>query len=239
MKNKKLTSILGIVGAALFAFSICACISSQESEMQQATPYQAPMEPPSSFSFYGIGELRSFVSSVQSAVKLSDEEFESYAKTNSMLCSNDIDSKADLNNLVDELNRIPFPKLDKAKLIYMDYRPYFDDSHISIDIGNDRSCSFTFSLDRGLDSEIEMLKREISSLSSVDATRSAYINKLYVVDDISEWFKNPEAQHNAHVFLADIDGISVRITTRELSRAEAENAICAFEFGKLIDIIGE
>lgn len=233
-----------ILLAALFACSICACSSSQEPEMQQAAPYQAPMEPPpDGFSFRSIDELRAFVSSIQMSMEMSEEDFESYAKSDSMLCSNNINSKADLNNLVDELNRIPFPKVDESQVLSMNYRPYFNDSRISIDLGNGRSCSFSYVLDARFDSEgLKALQKSCGSLSMIDSIRSAYISNLCILNDVSEISDiaaDAIASHNGLVFFADINGACVRIDTREFSRAEAEELISSLEFGKLLDIIGK
>lgn len=233
-----------ILLAALFACSICACSSSQEPEMQQAAPYQASMEPPpGGFSFYSSDELRAFVSSILTSMKLSDNEFESYAETNAMLCSNNINSKADLNNLVDELNRIPFPKVDESQVLFMDYRPDFNDSYISIDLGNGRSCSFSYVLDARFDSGgVKALRKTYDSLSMIDSIRSAYISNLCILNDVSEISDiaaDSIASQNGLIFFADINGVWAKIITREFYRAEAEELISSFEFGKLLDIIGK
>ncbi len=232
-----------ILLAALFACLACACSIGRSGEDKTDVPIapmpEASISPPEqpSIPFYGIDELRAFIA----AAELSDAELERFIKENEYDIYG-IQNRADLKRMLERFDKLPFPTSDEYKFNFMSFFTELGNSTIVylLDKGH---CYFIIDLESETNSQEAAFKKALAAnnLSQLEFKRSDHNRKLYVVENTEAYYKDNGVSSSAEsvIFFADIDGSVISIETVQLSRAEAENAICAFEFGKLTDIIGE
>lgn len=223
--------------AAILAVCICsalACSSVHKTEMTptaqptaQPTEWQAGHQvPPDSIEFRSVEEMQAFFSSV----KLDESKVESYIEERGIRRCCGVRNKAELSDLLERFDRIPFPTHPKYKPHYMDYYPTF--GRFTLVYLFDKGHGY-FTIYEGLSADSETLlngKIKSKDVTQIIPTGSDKIRRLYIVNDT-------DVSDDAVTFWADIDGFLVEILTVYNSRSEAVEIVQSFDFGKMSEVV--
>ena len=118
--------------AAILAVCICSALACSSVHKTETTPTAQPTAqptewqaghqvPPDSIEFRSVEEMQAFFASV----KLDESKVASYIEERGIRRCCGVRNKAELSDLLERFDRIPFPTHPKYKPHYMDYYPTF------------------------------------------------------------------------------------------------------------------
>lgn len=163
-------------------------------------------------------------------MKLDESKVESYIEERGIRRCCGVRNKAELSDLLERFDRIPFPTHPKYKPHYMDYYPTFE--RFTLVYLFDKGHGY-FTIFEGLSADSETLlngKIKSKDVTQIIPTGSDKIRRLYIVNDT-------DVSDDAVTFWADIDGFLVEILTVYNSRSEAVEIVQSFDFGKMSEVV--
>lgn len=223
--------------AAILAVCICSALACSSVHKTETTPTAQPTAqptewqaghqvPPDSIEFRSVEEMQAFFASV----KLDESKVESYIEERGIRRCCGVRNKAELSDLLERFDRIPFPTHPKYKPHYMDYYPTF--GRFTLVYLFDKGHGY-FTIYEGLSADSETLlngKIKSKDVTQIIPTGSDKIRRLYIVNDT-------DVSDDAVTFWADIDGFLVEILTVYNSRSEAVEIVQSFDFGKMSEVV--